>query len=188
MNEKKLTTNEEKMKDDNTNKEMNVWKYLVYVIIIIILCGIAFKLGEIIASVKELTTREVLESFYKDSWIVYTTIFGVIGVVLGVVFPIVQSKKQDEKYQADMNKINNTLKELNSFKDKYEIYLKDLKAQSDDIKEKMDNAWISNFTHEFSGLQDKNIDTFINNIRQNGFDEVFLDKLRRNIEDNPTSN
>lgn len=97
-------------------KKDDIWKYIVYTIGIFIISGISFKIGEIVTSAKEITCKEALESFYYSSWAVYTTIFGLFGIILGVVFPLYQSNRQEKEYKEDKKGFDKVVEELDEIK------------------------------------------------------------------------
>lgn len=130
-------------------KKDDIWKYIVYTIGIFIISGISFKIGEIVTSAKEITCKEALESFYYSSWTVYTTIFGLFGIILGVVFPLYQSNKQENKHRKD-------IEELKSFKDENNDILESLRQEAtveqeerEKFKKKMDKQYIDLITYNY---------------------------------------
>lgn len=130
-------------------KKDDIWKYIVYTIGIFIISGISFKIGEIVTSAKEITCKEALESFYYSSWTVYTTIFGLFGIILGVVFPLYQSNKQENKHRKD-------IEELKSFKDENNDILESLRQEAtveqeerEKFKKKMDKQYINLITYNY---------------------------------------
>jgi|SRR5690554_171031 len=84
---------------------------------LIILIVIAFNTGLMIGLSDSIAndTSEKIKSFYTSSWSVYTTIFGLLGIVLGVVFPLYQNnelKENVKKLEGDMRDLEKNKDEI----------------------------------------------------------------------------
>lgn len=181
-------------------KKDDIWKYIVYTIGIFIISGISFKIGEIVTSAKEITCKEALESFYYSSWTIYTTIFGIIGVALGIVFPLYQSNKQEKEYKTEIEKIKTEFKnkisennaEMTSFKSKYEDILESLRQEAtveqeerEKFKKKMDKQFIELITYNYEDRikKTKGIDgkTVQDELTAKGMNQDVIDGVIKNL-------
>lgn len=109
-------------------KEDKKWKKLFYISLTILggflISGIAFKAGMIVAEQKCIINgrcKENIESFYSNSWSVYTTIFGVLGIVLGVVFPLIQASEQEKRSKEEREEIERELRALREESNRYKL-------------------------------------------------------------------
>lgn len=125
-----MKTREYNMSESPKDKEthsLRVFKIPLVVLVLLIVSGVAFKSGVMVAESKKIVCFEnatkAMESFYDSSWSVYTTIFGLFGVVLGVIFPMYQSRE----HRREVEEIK---EELNNIKDNSEKQLEELKKET----------------------------------------------------------
>ncbi|WP_107037879.1 hypothetical protein [Brumimicrobium mesophilum] len=97
--------------------KFKTWHFflVVFAFLIFLASGFGFKAGTMIASADKIIDSDIVENFYSSSWSVYTTIFGLFGIVLGVVFPLYQNnelKENMKKIEIEILNINKKNKEI----------------------------------------------------------------------------
>ncbi|MCO5268494.1 MAG: hypothetical protein M9897_06335 [Brumimicrobium sp.] len=122
------------------------WRFWLLIVCILFLLFVSFQLGGIVEQrkflVKFIANDKVLQatdSFYSGSWAIFTTLFGILGIVMGIIFPLYQSNQQEEKNQSFYNEVKN---EMQSLKLEIEKQKEDLLNREDNLQEMKDDIII----------------------------------------------